>query len=716
MSVRSVAVKAVGQRTVSARSKSSLSFGGRVFGRLQIEQCLPKKAAANWLAAMDGEAAIDSQYLDVFAEALKNWALRHKATHYTHYFQPLRAGSAEKHDSFLTWKGSHGGAIDQLSGSELFQGETDASSFPSGGLRSTWAARGYTVWNPATPPFLWEDADGLTLCIPALFLSWKGHSLDYKIPLLRSEEKISAAAQRLLKIAGAPARRVFSTLGPEQEYFAIDRGFYNLRPDLMLAGRTVYGARPSKGQEMEDHYFASVDPRILAFMRDFEEAALLLGIPVKTRHNEVAPAQHEMTPLFEAAGVASDHNLLLMELMSQKAKRHDLACLFHEKPFAKVNGSGKHCNWSLATDSGRNLLEPKDNHFVFLVLLAAVLRAVHEHSALLRASIGSATNDHRLGGSEAPPTILSVYLGEELERVVEKIIHHHETDPAARRSIDLGLSLIPPIPSASSDRNRTAFFAFTGNKLEFRAVGSSQHVAWPMTVVHCIVADSLHLILDEIEDAIKGHPKQDRLTAAWPVLQKHFKAAENVLYSGNNYSSEWKEEAARRGLPNIPKSFHAFSILRDPKTERVFHGVLSPDELGCRIEVLYEQYAKQMNIECNLMIELFRTQILPAAIQYQSQWAKSIARIADLKIMNDPQRKHLEILSEEINGAIKAVDELEQIKKQAQGLGWEALAKVFCELVEPRMEKARLAVDLLEGSVDDALWPLPKYRELLFLR
>ena len=716
MSDRSLAVKTVGQRTIKARSKSSLPFGERVFGRHQIEQYLPKKAAANWLAAMDGEGAIDPEHLDRFADVLKDWALRHRATHFTHWFQPLRSGCGEKHETFLSWKGAHWSAIETLSGSELFRGETDASSFPSGGLRATSSARGYTIWDPRTPPFLWEDAEGLTLCLPALFLSWKGHALDYKIPLQRSEQKIAAAVLRLLKIAKISARRVVSTLGPEQEYFAIDRDLYNLRPDLLLSGRTVYGARPPKDQELEDHYFATIDPRILAFMRDFEESALLLGIPVKTCHNEVAPAQHELTPLFEMAGMATDHNLMLMELMRQTAKRHDLACLLHEKPFAKVNGSGKHCNWSLMTDSGLNLLEPKGSEIVFLVLLAAILRAVHEHAVLLRSSIGSATNDCRLGGSEAPPSILSVYLGEELEQVVEKIIHHHEITPAARRSIDLSLSQIPPIPSAASDRNRTSFFTFTGNKFEFRAVGSSQHVGWPMTVLHCIVADSLHLILDEMEDALGGHEKQDLLTAVWPVLRKHFKAAENVLYSGNNYSLDWKEEAARRGLPNIPKSFHSFSILRDAKTERVFHGVLSPDELESRLEVFYEQYAKQMNIDCNLMIELFRTQILPAALQHQSQWAKSILRALDLKIPLDAQRKHLEIFSGEINDAIQAVDELEQIKKQTQGLGWEALAKVFCELELPRMEKARLAVDLLEGSVDDALWPLPKYRELLFLK
>jgi glutamine synthetase len=718
MSVRSEAIQKIGKRPAREQrgepKRQSQQFGARVFGREQIEQSLPKKASSNWLAAMDGQERIEKEYLDLYADALKEWAMRLGATHYTHWFQPLAGGGAEKHDSFLSWKGSHGGMIERLRGQELLQGETDASSFPSGGLRSTSAARGYTIWDPSTPPFLWEDRDGLTLCIPALFISWKGDALDYKIPLLRAEEKLAEAAKRLLKMANIPAKSVFSTLGPEQEYFAVDRHLYHLRPDLMLAGRTVYGARPPKAQEQEDHYFAAIHPRVLAYMRDFEEAALLLAIPVKTRHNEVAPAQHEMAPLFEKCAPASDHNLLLMELMRQKAVQHDLACLFHEKPFARINGSGKHCNWSLATDTGLNFLEPKADSFVFIVMLTAVLRAVHEHASLIRSSIGSATNDCRLGGSEAPPTILSVYLGDALESLVRKIIHNHEPSPPSQRMIDLGLSSIPLIEPAASDRNRTSFFAFTGNKFEFRAVGASQHVAWPMAIINAIVADSLELILDEIED-MRASIGETRLQAALPVLRKHLREAEPVLFSGDNYSREWEQEAGRRGLSNIRRSFHSFAILRDPKTQRVFKDVLSADELASRLEVFYEQYAKQMNIECNLMIELFRTQILPAALEHQKEWAKSIIRIRDLKISEDIQLKPLYRFSELINEAIEAVDELEEIKK-VENLGWEALAKVFCELALPRMEKARQAVDRLEALVDDKIWPLPKYREMLFFR
>lgn len=488
----------IAQREVSKIARTQ-SFGSRVFGRQQIEQSLSKKQAANWLAAIDGKERIDREHLDIFAEVLKEWAIRHGATHFTHWFQPLTGFSAEKHDSFLTCKGNS--YIEELRGKELLQGEPDASSFPSGGLRSTESARGYTVWDPRTPPFLFEAAGELTLSIPSLFFSWKGEALDAKIPLLRSEEKLQKAVLRLLNLADIPAAFAFPTLGPEQEYFAIDRKRFCSRPDLLLAGRTVYGAKPAKGQELEDHYFSSITDRSIAFMRDFEEAAHLLGIPLKTRHNEVAPAQHEVAPLFERASIAVDHNLMLMQLMRQRALRHDLACLFHEKPFAGINGSGKHCNWSIATDTGLNLLSPQEDSFVFIVLLTAIIRAVHEHAPLLRASIGSAGNDWRLGGSEAPPTILSIYLGEELERLIDKIAHGKQVEEM-RKEIDLGLSYILLHKRDTSDRNRTSFFAFTGNKFEFRAVGAAQNISWPITILNALVADSLESLLDEIEECI----------------------------------------------------------------------------------------------------------------------------------------------------------------------------------------------------------------------
>jgi glutamine synthetase len=701
------------RESIQPRSgRQSSAFGSSTFGRQQIEQCLSKKQAANWLAAIDGRERIERDHLDVFAEVLKEWAIRHGATHFTHWFQPLTGFSAEKHDSFLSSKGN--GVIEELRGKELLQGEPDASSFPSGGLRSTESARGYTVWDPRTPPFLYESAGELTLAIPSLFFSWKGEALDAKIPLLRSEEKLQTAVLRLLHLADKPATIAFPTLGPEQEYFAIDRDHFCSRPDLVLAGRTVYGAKPAKGQELEDHYFSNISDRTLAFMRDFEEAALLLGIPLKTRHNEVAPAQHEVAPIFERASIAADHNLLLMQLMRQHALRHDLACLFHEKPFLGINGSGKHCNWSIATDTGLNLLDPREDSFVFIVLLTAILSAVHEHAPLLRASIGSAGNDWRLGGSEAPPTILSIYLGEELEGIVNKIIHGKNREEM-RRDIDLGLSYILLHKRDTSDRNRTSFFAFTGNKFEFRAVGSSQNVSWPVTILNAIVADSLQHLLDEIEECIGPGEGGDLLALSLPVLRKTLRAAEPVLFSGNGYSREWEKEAAKRGLSNIRKSFHAFAVWQNPKIEKLLSGILSAGELHSRHEIAIEQYVKQMTIECNLMIELFRERILPAAIGQQKEWAESLSYLSSFEIKPDLQIQSLNIFVQAIEEAISFVNELEEAKEQGDELAFDARGKVLCELAHPRMEKARKAVDRLEGMVDHARASLPKYSELLFL-
>lgn len=695
MNARLEAIRSVGKKAGPHCEPvhHSVRFATRVFHRGLIQQ-LPKNAAENWLAVIDGKAKFDPENSDAVAEALKDWALKQGATHYTHWFQPLTNGAAEKHDAFLSF-GPHGTVLEQFRGKDLMRGEPDASSFPSGGLRATHEARGYTAWDPTVYPFLWEGGGGMTLCLPSLFFSWRGAALDHKIPLLRSEEKLNSVALRLLKLCGVEAERVYSTLGAEQEYFAIDRNLYLLRPDLYLAGRTVFGAKPPKGQELEDHYFGTVKERVLAYMRDFEDAALQLAIPIKTRHNEVAPAQHEVAPLFERATLAIDHNIQLMELMRQKALKHDLACLLHEKPFMGINGSGKHNNWSLATDTGLNLLDPQKNSLVFVTLLTAVLRAVHEHAALLRASIASAGNDHRLGGSEAPPTILSVYLGESLEGFVEEIIHGKK-GPVHLNQIDLGLKAIPRHEADASDRNRTSFFAFTGNKFEFRAVGSSAHCALPITVINAIVADSLQLILDEIADAVKDRKLSGGalFDAALPILRKHLKAAEPTLFGGDNYSAEWEAEAAARGLPNIRSSFHAFAQFLDKKTKCLFNGILSEEELHSRYEILVEQYAKAVNIEANLMVELFQTQILPAAQK-------------DLH-----QRGLKEPL---IDQAIAACEEIKKLQSQTAGLGWEAKAKVFCELIAPKMGEMRTKVDQLEMVVDNALWPLPKYRELLFL-
>ena len=548
----------------------------------------------------------------------------------------------------------------------------------------------------------------MTLCIPALFFSWTGTSLDYKIPLLRSEEKINREVLRLLKLCKISAEKAFSTLGAEQEYFAIDRKWLAQRPDLLLVGRTIFGAKSAKGQELEDHYFGTVPDQILSFMRDFEETALQLGIPVKTRHNEVAPCQFEIAPLFEKSPDAIDHNVLLMQIMRQKAGRHGLACLLHEKPFAGINGSGKHNNWSIATDTGLNLLDPKEDSMVFLILLTAILRAVHEHAGLLRASIASAGNDHRLGGSEAPPTILSVYLGDRLGKIVQRIIEEKDLGEEPLRWIDLGLEHVPACVADVSDRNRTSFFAFTGNKFEFRAVGASAHCAMPITVINAIIADSLHFILDEIGDAIGDSTD---LARAFIVLRKHLKAASPVIFEGDGYSLEWEEEAVNRGLPNIRSSFHAYSQLLEKKSLRAFEGILNEEELQSRYEILVEQYAKTMNIELNLMAELFKTEILPAALEDQKNRAESLKALG---VKEESQSESLQNLTSFIKKAIESVEALEKAQLQTQELGWEAKARVFCELVAPKMKQAREDVDRLEKIVDSRLWPLAKYREMLF--
>jgi glutamine synthetase len=720
MNVRAAIVRTITQK-VRSKNESfvphSLQFGARVFSYPLLKDLISPKAFQNFSHVQAGKEALQLSTANEIAQALKSWALQKGATHFTHWFQPLTGIAAEKHDAFLALK-EKGQVVESFSGKDLLSGEPDASSFPSGGLRATYQARGYTSWDPLSPPFLWEGGGGLTLCIPSLFFSWTGAPLDYKIPLLRSDQKIDHAVSRLLKFADVAASKVFSTVGIEQEYFLIDRQLFLLRPDLLLAGRTVYGARPPKGQELEDHYFGTIKERVFSFMQDFEAQAIQLGIPLKTRHNEVAPAQHEVAPIFEPASQAVDHNVLLMELMRQTAMKHDLSCLFHEKPFARINGSGKHNNWSLATDTGLNLLNPKGNRFVFLTLVTAIVRAVHDHASLLRASIGSAGNDHRLGGSEAPPTILSVYLGTHLEQLVSDVIHMRKSDSIQARKIDLGLSHMALHDADESDRNRTSFFAFTGNKFEFRAVGASAHCGLPMTVLNSIVADTLELIMDELEEHVqeKNLSEDALLQKTLPFLQKHLKLAEPVLFGGNGYTAEWEREAEQRGLPNIRKSFHAFSMLLDPKTIRVFDGILTEEELHARYEVLVEQYVKTVNIEANLMVDLFRTQILPAALFDQKNRATSLRSLGDLKL--DPPADllaSLQTFSTLISHANLAIDEIVKIQHQSSDFGWEAKGKVYTELLTVKMSHARALVDHLEELLDNTLWPLPKYRELLFI-
>lgn len=703
---------------------SSVSFGCHVFNRSVMQKMLPRDVYKNIVNAIDGREKIKPEYADSIAVAMKEWAISHGATHYSHWFQPLTGATAEKHDAFIDWVATDQ-VIEKFSGKQLIQGEPDASSFPSGGLRSTYEARGYTGWDPTSPAFVWRGGDGVTLCIPSVFFSWTGDVLDSKIPLLRSDMIISEAAMRLLKLTGIDANYVNSTLGCEQEYFVIDRAWRNLRPDIVMAGRTVFGASSPKGQELQDHYFGAVKDRILFFMRDFETAALKLGIPVKTRHNEVAPAQHEVAPVFERSSTAVDHNILLMELMRQTAVKHELSCLLHEKPFHGINGSGKHCNWSLATDTGINLLDPSDtpeNNLHFLVLLAAILNAVHEHSALLRASIGSAANDFRLGGHEAPPAIISVYLGKALEIVLENIESKGtHTSSLEKAGYDLGIKISSELTRDNTDRNRTSPFAFTGNKFEFRAVGSSANPSFPITVLNTIVAESLNQILDEIEAKLKGgsHSKKAIVDAVIPVVRKYLKASRHILFGGDNYSDEWAKEAKKRNLPIIKKSIVAFEALKSDKTVKAFKGILTKEELHSRYDILAEIYSHTVNIEMKLMIDIFRTQVLPAAIRQQQELASSIntyaAAVGSSKAIAG-QKAILESLSRAIEKSIELSDDLEKLRQQAEKqANLEIRGKAFCDKVLPKSEELREVVDHLESHIDDVIWPLPKYRELLFL-
>lgn len=708
----------------SLGASSSELFGTHVFNRTIMQKMLPRDVYKNVIDAIEGKEKIKPEFADTIALAIKEWAISKGATHYSHWFQPLTGASAEKHDAFIDWH-TPDKVIEKFSGKQLIQGEPDASSFPSGGLRSTYEARGYTGWDPTSPVFVWSGGDGVTLCIPSVFFSWTGDVLDSKIPLLRSDKKVQDAVIRLLQLTGISAQYVNSTLGCEQEYFVIDRVLRSLRPDLVMGGRTVFGAFPPKGQELQDHYFASVKDRILSFMQDFEEEALKLAIPVKTRHNEVAPAQHEVAPVFERSSSAVDHNILLMELMRQIAVKHDLACLLHEKPFHGLNGSGKHCNWSLATDTGINLLDPTDtpeNNLHFLILITAILNAVHEHAALLRASIGSAANDFRLGGHEAPPAIMSIYLGEELERVLDNIEKTGAHTSASRKlSYDLGIPVTPEFTKENTDRNRTSPFAFTGNKFEFRAVGSSANPAFPITVLNAIVAESLNKMLEEIESLLKGKApnKKVLLEAVLPVVRKYLKSSKPIRFAGDNYSEAWVKEAKRRGLPIIKKSIEAFEALKSEKTIFAFKDILTQQELHSRYDILAEVYSHTINIEANLMLDMFRTQILPAALQQQKELACSIAAYyavagAAKKLPNQTALLHK--LSITIEAAIEGSDALDQARRKAAEVeNLEVRGKAYCDKVLPKCEALRALADDLETRIDDALWTLPKYRELLFL-
>lgn len=683
-------------------------FGCLTFHRGVMEKKLPKEVYANVSAAMDGKAKINPLYADSIAGAMKSWAVDLGATYFCHWFQPLTGQPAEKHDSFLD-VGSQGQLIEKFSGKLLFRGEPDASSFPSGGLRKTAEARGYTSWDSQSSPFLWKVGEITTLCIPSIFFSWCGKTLDMKIPLIRSEQKLAHASLRLLHLLGVDANKVHPTLGCEQEYFLLPKELFKARLDLRLAGRTLFGAPPPRGQEFEDHYFGYIPENVLYFMRDVENRAFELGIPLKTRHCEVAPQQYEVAPLFERSFLAVDHNLLLMQLMHQVAEEHDLSCLFHEKPFAGINGSGKHCNWSLQTDTGINLLDPSllsSDPFLFLSSVTAIISAVHRHADLLRSSIASAGNDHRLGGHEAPPALISVYLGDQLEKLLEATVSKGDFTYTAEELKDIGVPFLPNLFLDTIDRNRTSPFVFTGNKFEFRSVGSSAHPGATVFILNAIVAESIHWLVDEIEkEKASGHPLNE---AVLIVLKKMLSESSSIRYLGDNYKEEWREEAALRGLPNIEKSLHSFQIFKNQKADGAFEGILSPEERSARVSVLETSYGHVIENEAKIMLELFSTQILPASLEYQTFLAKNVHWVEKVVEGLTSQSKEILIqLSGKIQTAALLSKELkDELTSPCGGL--------LCDTLVPKMKALRREVDGLEVTVKDSLWPLLKYQDLLF--
>ena len=697
-------------------------FGSDIFSRTTMRQRLPKEVYRSLLRTIDQGEPLDPAVADVVAASMKDWAIENGASHYTHWFQPLTGLTAEKHDSLAAPDGA-GGVVFNFSGSELVQGEPDASSFPSGGIRATFEARGYTAWDATSPAFLMRGENNVTLCIPTAFVSWTGEALDTKIPLLRSVEALSEQAIRILKIFGADkgVSRVFTTVGPEQEYFLVDRDLYFKRPDLLICERTLFGAKPPKGQQLEDHYFGTIPPRVLAFMSEAERELYRLGVPVKTRHNEVAPGQYEIAPLFEPSQIAGDHQMLIMETLKRVAPRYGLQALLHEKPFAGVNGSGKHNNWSMSTNTGVNLLDPQDDthtNMQFLVFLVATIRAVDIHADLLRASIASAANDHRLGANEAPPAIISIFLGKMLNDILEQVERGLPKRTIRGGTLDLGATTLPQLPRHSGDRNRTSPFAFTGNKFEFRAVGSSASIAWPNTVLNTIVAESLDYVATELERTVGAKPSASRLQAGvLSVLKKLIKQHKRVIFDGDNYAEEWHEEADRRGLPNLRDSVAAFQVLRVKKNADIFrkYGVLTKSEYESRIHIQLEKYVKQLTIEAETMVSIARSQILPAALEHQRRVAESVAATKTAGVDAGDSLTALREFVGLVTEFRKRTADVEKLAGHHEEDAGKHAAQIN-RVLKPAMERLRETGDALETHVAADLWPMPNYRDLLFLK
>jgi glutamine synthetase len=717
--IRAIRVWAEGTgRAPKIERMSPEAFGSLVFNDEVQRARLPKPVYQSLRRTITKGEPLTPPVADAVAAAMKDWAVEHGATHYTHWFQPMTGLTAEKHDSFYAPQ-EGGGAVAEFSGKELIKGEPDASSFPSGGMRSTFEARGYTAWDPTSPPWLLISPNGATLVIPTAFVSWTGEALDKKTPLLRSMEALSVQALRILRLFGSKAERVFTTCGPEQEYFLIDRSFYFARPDLTMAGRTLFGAKPPKGQEMEDQYFGHIPERVLAFMMEVEEELYKVGVPVKTRHNEVAPSQYEVAPIFENANVATDHQMMMMEALRRIAPKYGLQALLHEKPFAGVNGSGKHLNWSMSDDQGLNLLNPGDtphDNIQFLVFCSAVLRAVDRFQGLLRASIASAGNDHRLGANEAPPAILSIFLGDMLTDIFEQIEKGGATGTKQGGILHTGVSVLPQLPRDAGDRNRTSPFAFTGNKFEFRAVSSNQSIAFPNICLNLAVAESIDTIATELESAVKGGEKLEE--AVSKLLTKLIKQHKRIIFNGDGYSQEWQSEAERRGLLNLKNTVDALPELVQPDVIKAFekHKVLSEREVRARHVISIEQYNKTVNIEGQTMVGMANRTIVPAALAYQKSVADTVNASKEAGVDCAEGRTLLAQLCDLACEFRRRTDALARALEHHGGDAPEAHAKHFRDKVVPAMAALRETGDRLEGLVARDTWPLPTYREMLFLK
>jgi glutamine synthetase len=732
---RSMALEQVGRRVPrqfdnkmhgQTRRVSEL-YGSNTFNLKVMKERLPEKIYERLKQIIGGGSKMDIPTASAVAQAAKDWAIERGATHFCHWFQPQTGLTAEKHDSFLNFD-SEGQPVERFSGSQLIQSEPDASSFPSGGMRTTFEARGYTAWDPSSPMFLMEGPNGRTLCIPSVFISYHGDALDQKTPLLRSMETINQKALAMLRLFGnSTATRVVPTLGPEQEYFLIDKAFYLLRPDLQLAGRTLIGAKPPKGQELEDHYFGSIKSRALAFIQEAEYELLKLGVPVKTRHNEVAPSQYESAPVFEEANVAADHNQMVMEVFRRIANLHDLALLLHEKPFSGINGSGKHNNWSLQDSDGNNLLDPgktPEENLQFLVMLTATMKAVHKRAGLLRAAIAFSGNDHRLGANEAPPAIISVFLGKYLSDILDSIESGQvKGETTEQKIINLGVSKLPEIAQDYTDRNRTSPFAFTGNKFEFRAVGSSQSISWPIAVLNAAVAEGLEEMTLAISRRVESG--MDIKKAAMEAIREAVIETKAVRFEGNNYAEEWRVEAEKRGLLNLKKTPEALAWMLRPESKEFFKrmGVLKQEETEAQCHVRLERYLKDVEIEMEALKDLIRTAVLPAAYRQQGMIAESINAYAEAaKAAGSSagavvsQAEDLEEIARLIATLKTGVENLERKAAEASSIdSLEKKAHFYAYEVMDVCQSVRETSDKIEEVVDDQFWPLPKYREMLFL-